>query len=70
MAAFFTSIPYVGVAHKIQVLTEIPFLGLYDSDRMECRTEERTIGRNPDKGYPNVGFLIVREDRVGLNRGE
>lgn len=48
MAAFFTGIPYVGVAQKIQVLTEIPFLGLYDSDRMECRTEERTIGRNPD----------------------
>lgn len=42
--------------------------GAYDSDRMECRTEERAIGRNPNKGYSNVGFRIVREDRENHSR--
>lgn len=34
--------------------------GAFDSARSECRTERRGEMRNPSKGYPNVGFRIVR----------
>ncbi|MGN0868245.1 MAG: formylglycine-generating enzyme family protein [Akkermansia sp.] len=37
--------------------------GAYDSERMECRTEERDIGRRSRRGYDNVGFRLVREDK-------
>lgn len=35
--------------------------GAWDSKRTDCRTEYRGEGRNPNKGYSNVGFRIVRE---------
>lgn len=35
--------------------------GSWDSPRMNCRTEYREEGRNPQYGYSNVGFRIVRE---------
>jgi len=35
--------------------------GAWDSKRTECRTENRSEGRNPAKGYANVGFRIIRE---------
>ena len=35
--------------------------GAWDSRRTECRTEARGVGRDPDKGYANVGFRVVRE---------
>lgn len=35
--------------------------GSWDSPRMSCRTEYREEGRNPQCGYANVGFRIVRE---------
>ena len=35
--------------------------GSWDSSRTDCRTEERTEGRNINNGYDNVGFRIVRE---------
>lgn len=34
--------------------------GAYDSDRSECRTEERGISRAADQRYANVGFRILR----------
>ena len=37
--------------------------GAWDSRRTECRTEARGIGRNPNRGYENVGFRVVRESR-------
>ena len=30
--------------------------GAWDSRRTDCRTESRGVGRNPGKGYANVGF--------------
>ncbi len=35
--------------------------GAWNSARTECRTEDRTESRNPDRGYSNVGFRVVRE---------
>ena len=35
--------------------------GAWDSKRTDCRTEYREEGRNPNKGYNNVGFRIIRE---------
>lgn len=35
--------------------------GSWDSPRMSCRTEYREEGRNPQYGYSNVGFRIIRE---------
>ena len=35
--------------------------GAWDSRRTECRTESRGVGRNPNRGYTNVGFRVVRE---------
>lgn len=37
--------------------------GAYNSDRMECRTEVRDKGLRSTKGYENVGFRVVREDK-------
>lgn len=37
--------------------------GAWDSRRTDCRTEARGTGRNPDQGYSNVGFRVVRESR-------
>lgn len=37
--------------------------GAFDSPRTACRTEARKEGRNPNLGYNNVGFRVVREDR-------
>jgi formylglycine-generating enzyme required for sulfatase activity len=34
--------------------------GAWDSKRTDCRTENREIGRNPNSGYSNVGFRVVR----------
>ncbi|MGN1360177.1 MAG: formylglycine-generating enzyme family protein [Kiritimatiellia bacterium] len=36
--------------------------GAYDSDRSDCRTEERGNSRPADRGYGNVGFRILREN--------
>ena len=36
--------------------------GAFDSKRTECRTELKGVGRNPSKGYRNVGFRVVRVD--------
>ena len=50
--------------------------GAWDSRRTDCRTEARGTGRDPDKGYANVGFRVVREEkadrkeRSGDRRGE
>lgn len=35
--------------------------GAWDSKRTDCRTEYREEGRNPNKGYNNVGFRVIRE---------
>ena len=35
--------------------------GAWDSRRTDCRTESRGTGRDPRRGYPNVGFRVVRE---------
>ena len=37
--------------------------GAWDSRRTECRTEARGVVRDPDLGYDNVGFRVVREDK-------
>ena len=37
--------------------------GAWDSRRTECRTEARGVGRDPERGYSNVGFRVVRESR-------
>jgi len=34
--------------------------GAFDSKRTQCRTEQKEEGRNPNKGYNNVGFRVVR----------
>ena len=34
--------------------------GAWDSRRTDCRTESRGIGRDPQQGYANVGFRVVR----------
>ena len=34
--------------------------GAWDSKRTDCRTENRITGTNPNKGYDNVGFRIIR----------
>ena len=49
--------------------------GAWDSRRTECRTEARGVGRDPGRGYANVGFRVVRESRGNSggpdpNRGE
>ena len=35
--------------------------GSWDSRRTSCRTELRSEGRDPDCGYTNVGFRVIRE---------
>ena len=35
--------------------------GAWDSRRTDCRTESRGVGRNPGKGYANIGFRVIRE---------
>ena len=37
--------------------------GAWDSRRTNCRTEARDEGREPGRGYANVGFRVVREDQ-------
>ena len=37
--------------------------GAFDAGRTKCRTEERNESRDPTKGYANVGFRVVREDK-------
>ena len=37
--------------------------GAWDSRRTDCRTESRGVGRNPGKGYANVGFRGIRESK-------
>ena len=37
--------------------------GAWDSRRTDCRTEARGTGRDPEQGYSNVGFRVVRESR-------
>ena len=39
--------------------------GAWDSRRTSCRTEARDEGRAPERGYANVGFRVVREDKGG-----
>jgi len=34
--------------------------GAWDSKRTDCRTEDRTQGKNPNNAYNNVGFRIIR----------
>ena len=34
--------------------------GAWDSRRTDCRTEDRTQGKNPNNGYNNVGFRVIR----------
>ena len=34
--------------------------GAWDSKRTDCRTEDRTQGKNPNNGYNNVGFRVIR----------
>ena len=38
--------------------------GAWNSRRTECRTEARGVGRDPENGYGNVGFRVVREGAV------
>lgn len=35
--------------------------GAWSTSRMDCRTESRTEGRNPNSGYSTVGFRVIRE---------
>ena len=35
--------------------------GAWNSKRTDCRTEYRNEGRNPNSGYDNVGFRVIRE---------
>ena len=45
--------------------------GAWNSRRTECRTEARGVGRDPGKGYGNVGFRVVRDGEVERpRRGE
>jgi len=37
--------------------------GAWNSRRTECRTESRGVGRDPDRGYADVGFRVVRESK-------
>ena len=41
--------------------------GAFDEDRSQCRTEERGNGRNPNFGYPNVGFRLLRTKNWGAS---
>ena len=34
--------------------------GAWNSKRTDCRTENRETGRNPNNGYSDVGFRIIR----------
>ena len=34
--------------------------GASDTKRTDCRTEDRTQGKNPNNGYNNVGFRVIR----------
>ncbi len=36
--------------------------GSWDSERTDCRTENRDFGKNPSRGYRNTGFRVIRED--------
>ena len=36
--------------------------GAWNSRRTDCRTESRGTGRDPRKGYADVGFRVVREN--------
>lgn len=35
--------------------------GSWDSERTDCRTENRDFGKNPSHGYKNTGFRVIRE---------
>lgn len=35
--------------------------GAYNSKRADCRTEQKTQGRDPSGKYANVGFRVIRE---------
>lgn len=35
--------------------------GAWDSERTDCRTENRDFGKNPSRGYRNTGFRVIRE---------
>ena len=37
--------------------------GAWDSRRTECRTEAGGVTRDPDRGYANVGFRVLREGK-------
>ena len=37
--------------------------GAWNSRRTDCRTESRGAGREPNSGYSNVGFRVIREKR-------
>ena len=59
-------LPVIGAKSLISVAyTPVPKVkgGFRDSGRMDCRTENRDNLRKANSGYPNVGFLIVREDK-------
>ena len=34
--------------------------GAWDSKITDCRTENRVTGKNPNNGYNDVGFRIIR----------
>lgn len=34
--------------------------GAWNSKRTDCRTENRNTGKNPNNGYDNVGFRVIR----------
>ena len=36
--------------------------GSWDSERTDCRTENRDFGKNPSHGYKNTGFRVIREN--------
>ena len=44
--------------------------GAWDSRRTDCRTEARGTGRDPERGYANVGFRVVRESPKTVRRRE
>ena len=44
--------------------------GAWDSRRTDCRTESRGVGRDPKRGYANVGFRVIRESKeISNDRG-
>jgi formylglycine-generating enzyme required for sulfatase activity len=55
-----TSTPRINAAGKYSTILFAVKGGAWNSSVTNCRTDYRNEARNPDSGYDNVGFRIVR----------